>query len=104
MPMLPPFFCRLTSTPMLDYVSPMRKRLTWNEINVGDILADFRPARQQTVHYLVVDSRYGELYCVGHGIQNTGYFILQPLDIEDCDVTLTWFDVNHQFSTWRKKG
>lgn len=104
MPHLPPFFCCLTSTPVLDYVPLMRKRLHFGDIEIGDILADFRPARQQTVHYLVVDKRYGELYCVGRGIQSTNYFILQPLDIEDCDVTLSWYDVNHLYSTWRKKA
>lgn len=81
-----------------------RQKLAWNEVGLGDILSDFRPARQQTVHYLVVEQKTGEIYCVGHGIQHTTYFILQPLDIEDCDVTLSWHDLNHPFSTWKKKA
>lgn len=83
----------------------MAKRLTWEEVVIGDILSDFRPPEQRWIHYLVVDKRHGTLAISGNGVQYTSFFVLMPLDSDnDWELRLTPFDLNREFCTWRKKA
>lgn len=80
-----------------------RKKLHWHEIGLGDILKDYRPSRQEWVHYLVVDKRAGEQYVIRVGVINTPYYVLQPLDCNDAtDIYLNPYDVHHEYATWKK--
>ena len=83
----------------------LRKKLHWHEIDIGDILKDYNPACQAWVHYLIVDKRSGERYTAGHGIKSISFYILQPLDGENRrDVELSHYDLDREYSTWRKVG
>lgn len=81
----------------------MRKKLQWHEIDIGDVLKDYRPSRQEWVHYLIVDKKEGERYVVGYGVKNIVFYVLQPLDCDDTlDVELSRDELHREYSTWRK--
>jgi len=79
--------------------------IKWDDIDIGDILTDFMPQYQRRIHYLVVDKSRGMLAISVHGVQETSFFVLQPLDSDnDWEVRLTYFDIHRPYATWRKQA
>lgn len=85
----------------------MRQKLVWEDIGLGDILYDFIPPYQKTIHYLVVDSGRKMMNLPGptRGMNETDYFVLHPLDSgDDYEIELTPYSLKREYATWRKKA